>query len=106
VASGAHSQHHQGPRSTAGGNRLAQSAAMGAQSLVYAATAAEVRGGDYIAPTGFIARRAPFIARGAPGVARSSARSHDPALARRLWQISEELTGVQYAGLAQAAALP
>jgi NAD(P)-dependent dehydrogenase (short-subunit alcohol dehydrogenase family) len=87
-------------------NRLAQSAAMGGRSLVYAATAAEVRGGDYIAPTGFVARSAPFIARGAPGVARSSARSHDPALARRLWQISEKLTGVRYAGLAQSPALP
>ena len=77
-------------------NRLAQSAAMGALPILYAATAPEVRGGDYIGPTG-------FGARGFPGLVPSSARSHDPALARRLWQVSEELTGVRYAALAQPA---
>ncbi len=77
-------------------NRLAQSAAMSALPTLYAATAPEVRGGDYIGPTG-------FASRGYPGLVRSSARSHDPALARRLWQVSEDLTAVRYEALNQPA---
>lgn len=73
------------------GNRLfAQSAAMGALPTLYAATAPEVNGCDYIGPLGM------FGMRGAPGKARSSSRSYDPALAARLWQVSEQLTGVRY----------
>jgi NAD(P)-dependent dehydrogenase (short-subunit alcohol dehydrogenase family) len=73
------------------GNRLlAQSAAMGALPTLYAATAANVNGCDYIGPTSF------FGMRGAPGKVKSSPRSYDPALAARLWQASEQLTGVRY----------
>jgi NAD(P)-dependent dehydrogenase (short-subunit alcohol dehydrogenase family) len=73
------------------GNRLfAQSAAMGALPTLYAATAADVNGCDYIGPLGL------FGLRGAPGKVRSSSRSYDPALAARLWQVSEQLTGVRY----------
>ncbi len=72
-------------------NRLfAQSAAIGALPTLYAATAADIRGGEYIGPLGM------FGMRGAPGKARSSARSHDRAVAARLWQVSEELTGLRY----------
>ncbi|HEU5100320.1 MAG TPA: oxidoreductase [Roseiflexaceae bacterium] len=72
-------------------NRLfAQSAAMGALPTLYAATAPEVNGCDYIGPLGL------FGLRGTPGKARSSARSYDPALAARLWQVSEDLTDVRY----------
>jgi hypothetical protein len=35
--------------------------------------------------------------RGHPKLADSSAASKDEAVARRLWAISEELTGVRYA---------
>ena len=80
-------------------NHLAQSAAVGALPVLYAATAPEVRGGDYIGPTG-------FGSRGWPGLVHSSARSHDPALAQRLWQVSQELTGVRYEALAQPGWLP
>jgi hypothetical protein len=38
--------------------------------------------------------------RGYPGKVRSSPRSHDAALARRLWQVSEDLTGVRYEAVA------
>jgi NAD(P)-dependent dehydrogenase (short-subunit alcohol dehydrogenase family) len=74
------------------GNRLfAQSAAMGALPTLYAATAPGVRGGDYVGPDGLLENT------GHPKVVRSSARSHDLEAARRLWQVSEQATGVHYA---------
>ena len=73
------------------GNRLfAQSAASGALPLLYAATAPDVNGGDYIGPTGFQGMR------GAPGKVRSNAESYDAAIAAKLWAVSVELTGVNY----------
>ena len=76
------------------GNRLfAQSAAMGALPTLYAATAPNMNGCDYIGPVGF------FGMRGAPGKVKSSGRSHDAQLAARLWQVSQDLTGVRYAAL-------
>jgi hypothetical protein len=72
-------------------NRLfAQSAALGALPTLYAATAADIQGGEFIGPLGLLGMC------GAPGKVRSSARSHDRAVATRLWQVSEELTGVRY----------
>ena len=54
------------------GNRLlAQSAAMGALPTLYAATAPDVHGGDYIGPDGFGEQW------GHPKKVRSNARSHD-----------------------------
>ena len=62
----------------------------GALPTLYAATAAGVNGGDYIGPVG-------------AGDARCSrqdqdpgSRSYDAAVAARLWQVSEQLTGVRY----------
>jgi NAD(P)-dependent dehydrogenase (short-subunit alcohol dehydrogenase family) len=73
-------------------NRVfAQSAAMGALPTLYAATSPEAHGGDFIGPDGFGG------ARGYPVPQRSNARSYDPELARRLWEVSEQLTGVRYA---------
>jgi NAD(P)-dependent dehydrogenase (short-subunit alcohol dehydrogenase family) len=69
---------------------LAQSAAMGALPTLYAATAPDVYGCDYIGPQSLGGWR------GHPGKARSSARSYDEDSARRLWEISEGLTGVRY----------
>jgi len=77
------------------GNRLlAQSAAMGAMPQLYAAVAPDVRGGDYFGPSGIGEMW------GAPRKVTSNGHSNDPAVARRLWALSEELTGVRYAGLA------
>ena len=73
---------------------LAQSAAMGALPILYAATAGRVNGCDYIGPTRWGGMR------GYPGKVRSSPRSHDATLARRLWQVSEDLTGARYEVLA------
>jgi hypothetical protein len=77
------------------GNRLlSQSAAMGALPTLYAATSPDVRGGDYIGPDGFMENT------GYPKKTTSSARSHDVRDAGRLWEVSEQLTGVRYAALA------
>jgi NAD(P)-dependent dehydrogenase (short-subunit alcohol dehydrogenase family) len=72
---------------------LAQSAAMGALPELYAATASNVAGGEYIGPLGLGKMR------GYPGVVRSSARSYDVATAQKLWRVSEELTDVRYAAI-------
>jgi NAD(P)-dependent dehydrogenase (short-subunit alcohol dehydrogenase family) len=63
----------------------------GALPTLYAATAGDVRGGEYFGPSGFAGCLGP------PGRARSSPRSRDAALARRLWDVSEQLTGVHFA---------
>jgi NAD(P)-dependent dehydrogenase (short-subunit alcohol dehydrogenase family) len=72
-------------------NKLfAQSPAMGALPTLYAATAPDALGGDYIGPDSFGGWR------GYPARQRSNAASYDPAVARRLWEVSEQLTGVRY----------
>ena len=69
---------------------LAQSPAMGALPTLYAATAADVNGCDYIGPTGLAGMR------GYPAKVKSSERSYDLASAKQLWQMSEEMSGVRY----------
>jgi len=49
-----------------------------------------VAGGQYYGPRGL------FGARGYPKLAHSSSQSHDTAIQRRLWTVSEELTGVTF----------
>ena len=74
---------------------LAQPARDGALPTLYAATAADVRGGDYFGPDG------PGEMRGHhPRLVQFSAAAHDQAAAARLWAVSEELTGVTYEALA------
>ncbi|MGE0216588.1 SDR family NAD(P)-dependent oxidoreductase [Mycolicibacterium sp.] len=69
---------------------LAQEPAMGALPTLRAATDPSVRGGQYYGPDGFAEQR------GYPKVVQSNAKSHDEAVARRLWTVSEELTGVTF----------
>jgi NAD(P)-dependent dehydrogenase (short-subunit alcohol dehydrogenase family) len=69
---------------------IAQSAEMGALPTAYAATAPDVKGGEFIGPGGFMA------VRGYPTIGKSSKTSHDEELARALWAASEKLTGVSY----------
>ena len=69
---------------------VAQDATTGALPLLYAATAADIEGGEYVGPGGFQNMR------GAPEKQRSSERSYDEATAERLWTVSTELTGVTY----------
>jgi len=76
-------------------NRVAaQSAAMGALPTLYAATA-DVHGGDYIGPDGF------GELWGNPKKVQSNQRSHDTAAATKLWEVSEQLTGVRYTALSR-----
>ncbi|HVN38504.1 MAG TPA: oxidoreductase [Myxococcota bacterium] len=76
-------------------NRVfSQDASMGALPTLFAATAPSVQGGDYYGPDRM------FETWGHPTKVGSSARSRDALSARRLWQVSEELTGVRYEGLA------
>lgn len=72
------------------GPLLGQSAAMGALPTLRAATDPGVLGGQYFGPDGFGEQR------GYPKVVASSEKSHDLALQRKLWTVSEELTGVTF----------
>ncbi|MEU7764233.1 SDR family NAD(P)-dependent oxidoreductase [Nocardia sp. NPDC049190] len=69
---------------------VTQSAAMGALPILRAATDPDARGGQYYGPGGFLETR------GYPKVVESSRQSHDTAIQRRLWTVSEELTGVTF----------
>ena len=69
---------------------LAQPQGMGALPSLYAAAAPQVQGGQYFGPSG------PAELGGPPRRVESSARSHNLRDARRLWQVSEELTGVPF----------
>jgi len=69
---------------------LFQSAEMGALPTLRAATDPAARGGQYYGPDGF------FEQGGHPKVVHSSRQSHDAELQRRLWVVSEELTGVGF----------
>ncbi len=72
------------------GNKLiATSAEFGARPTVHAAVA-DVPGDSYIGPSGFRGLR------GAPGPNPRSRESRDADAARRLWEISEERTGVTW----------
>lgn len=72
---------------------VSQSAAMGALPELRAATDPGARGGQYYGPDGLVEMR------GNPVVVGSSKRSQDVEDARRLWQASEEITGVRFTAL-------
>lgn len=71
-------------------NPLMQDAAAGALPTLRAATDPGVLGGQYYGPDGF------GEVRGYPKLVGSSEKSHDVDVQRRLWEVSEELTGVTY----------
>lgn len=78
-------------------NKLfAQSPEKGALPLVHAATSPDVRGGDYIGPSG------PGELHGSPAKVRSSRASYDAELARQLWDASVTRTGVDYGALSRS----
>jgi NAD(P)-dependent dehydrogenase (short-subunit alcohol dehydrogenase family) len=68
---------------------IAQSAAMGALPTLYAATV-DLPGAAYVGPDGL------FEQRGHPKLVDMSGAAKDADTARRLWEVSEELTGVRY----------
>jgi hypothetical protein len=74
-----------------GGTRLVgQSDAAGALPSLYAATMPDLPGGTYVGPDGI------FEGRGHPKLVSASKAAHDEAAARRLWEVSQDLTGVRY----------
>lgn len=67
---------------------MAQDSLAGALPTLYAATAPDVAGGDYFGPGGL------FEMAGPPVRAFPSSRARNDETARRLWEVSERLTGV------------
>lgn len=74
------------------GNRLlAQPAHMGALPSLYAATVGKVKSGDYIGPDGWFMQF-----RGYPKTVSARPAARDPRQAKKLWALSEKLTGVRF----------
>lgn len=69
---------------------LSQNIEMGALPTLYAATAPDVSSGDYYGPAGW------QEIRGYPKKVESNMLSHDTEIAKKLWMVSEELTGIKY----------
>ncbi len=69
---------------------LAQPIEMGVLPQLYAATAMNARGGAFYSPD-------TFYVFGYPGEIRAPKSAYDPAIGARLWEVSEQLTGVHYA---------
>jgi len=69
---------------------IAQSAEMGALPILYAATHPDLEGGMYIGPDGMGEQR------GHPTPVGPSRAAQDEQVARRLWEVSEELSGVRF----------
>jgi NAD(P)-dependent dehydrogenase (short-subunit alcohol dehydrogenase family) len=70
---------------------LVHSVQQGALPSLRAATDPAAQGGEYYGPD----RRREYT--GFPVLVQSDPRAHDTAAQRRLWQVSEQLTGVRYA---------
>ncbi|MEO3784827.1 oxidoreductase [Actinocorallia sp. B10E7] len=71
-----------------GSRTVALSSEFGALSTLRAATDPQARGGQVYGPR--------FVMRGAPAVGGLNPKGDDVELARRLWDVSAELTGVRY----------
>jgi NAD(P)-dependent dehydrogenase (short-subunit alcohol dehydrogenase family) len=87
-------QFHSGRRvldivSTVGNRLIAQDADGGALPTLYAAVA-DIPGDSFAGPGGFMEQR------GAPKLVGRSNAAKDTDVARRLWDVSEELTGVRF----------
>jgi NAD(P)-dependent dehydrogenase (short-subunit alcohol dehydrogenase family) len=72
---------------------VAQSDDRGSWPLVYAATSSEVHGGGYYGPDGIAEIK------GMPVEVKPKPQALDPAAGKRLWDVSETLTGVRYDAL-------
>lgn len=69
---------------------VAQSDEQGALPTLYGATSPDAQGGRFYGPDGFREMK------GYPVEVEPQAQAKDPALATRLWRVSEQLTGVRY----------
>jgi NAD(P)-dependent dehydrogenase (short-subunit alcohol dehydrogenase family) len=70
--------------------KLIPAASTAAGSVIRAASADDVRGGEYYGPSGFLELS------GRPGKARINPIAANPELGSRLWAMSETLTGIRY----------
>ena len=70
--------------------RMMQGADMGALPTLRAAVDPAASGGEYYGPNGFMEQT------GYPVIVQSSEASHNEADARRLWEVSEQLTSIRY----------
>jgi NAD(P)-dependent dehydrogenase (short-subunit alcohol dehydrogenase family) len=75
---------------TVGNRVIAQSEDMGALPTLFAATQPGLGGGTYVGPDGIGEQR------GHPKRVAPSRAARDERVARRLWEVSEELTGVDF----------
>ena len=69
---------------------ISQNIEEGAWPSLMAAVDPSVKGGDFVGPGGFL------TIKGSPTVQKSSALSHDLAIASRLWEVAQEMSGVRY----------
>ena len=69
---------------------IAQSEDMGALPTLYAATQPGLGGGTYVGPDGLLEQR------GHPKPVAPSRAARDKEVAGRLWQVSEQMTGVRF----------
>ena len=69
---------------------LAQDAASGALPTLFAAVE-PLKGDEYVGPTSTLGWR------GSPEVVQPFRKARDPEVSKRLWEVSEDLTGVRYA---------
>ncbi|TCO61033.1 oxidoreductase [Actinocrispum wychmicini] len=75
---------------TVGNALFAQPQDMGALPSLYAATYPDLPGASFVGPKGL------FEQRGHPGVVHAAKPAYDQDVARRLWEVSEELTDVRF----------
>jgi NAD(P)-dependent dehydrogenase (short-subunit alcohol dehydrogenase family) len=79
---------------------LSQDAPHGALPTLFAAVSPTAEPGGYYGPGGL------FQLKGAPAVAKIPAAAKDQAVAKRLWEQAERLTGARFASLASSARAP
>ncbi|MCU0400014.1 MAG: oxidoreductase [Algoriphagus sp.] len=71
-------------------NILAQHVKIGVLPILRAATDKNVKGGEYFGPTKMMEMK------GYPELVKSSDKSYDKDLAKKLWEVSEKLTNLKY----------
>jgi NAD(P)-dependent dehydrogenase (short-subunit alcohol dehydrogenase family) len=71
-------------------NILAQNVKIGTLPILRAATAENAKGGEYFGPTKMMEMK------GYPELVKSSDKSYDKDLAKKLWEVSENLTNFKY----------
>jgi NAD(P)-dependent dehydrogenase (short-subunit alcohol dehydrogenase family) len=90
VTSGPGSNSFMGISMRLGGKLLLPEAVFGALPILYAATSLDAKPGDYYGPQGFLEYR------GKVGPARVPTQAQDLETAKKLWDVSVQLTGITW----------